>query len=182
MPEGRYAGIVLLVEGWEDARFMRAWLIKHLNVDHRNIRDNISPKGGGAAEQYVRERFPVEAALHRQNSAKRGSLLIAVIDADKKTFEERYNALIESINDRTGVFVFVPKRHMETWLRALNGFLPVDEDTDIKGKRLEHGDAWDAGLKFLELIRSATTKDLLPSLQSAVKEAKAMPREYKRHN
>ena len=147
-----------------------------------DIRDNISSKWGGAAGQYVREQFPVEAALHRQNSGRRGSLLIAVIDADTQPFERRYNALIDLINDRNGVFVFVPKRHMESWLRALNGFRPVDEDTDVKGKHMEHGDAMDAGLKFLELIRSATTQDWLPSLQFAVKEAKRMPREYKPTN
>ena len=106
--------------------------------------------------------------------------MIAVIDADTQTFERRYNALLDSINDRNGVFVFVPKRNIETWLRALNGFLPVDEDADFK--HMEHGDAMDAGLKFLELIRSATTQDWLPSLQFAVQEAKRMPREYKPNN
>ena len=39
--------------------------MEHLNVSRRNIRDKISPKGGGTGEQFVREQFPVEAVGER---------------------------------------------------------------------------------------------------------------------
>ena len=157
MPEGRYAEIVILVEDAKQARFIRAWLTQHLNVSPRKIRDKISPKGGGAGEQFVRERLRKEAVTHKQKASHRGALLIAVIDADNQTTERRYRDILDSIDNLNGVFVFVPKRNIETWLRALNGFLPVDEDTDFK--RMEHGDVMDAGLKFLKLIRSTTTEN-----------------------
>ena len=71
MPKGRYAEIVILVEDAKQSQFMRAWLIAHLNVSHRKIRVEISPKGRGAGEQSVRERFPAEAVMHRQKASHR---------------------------------------------------------------------------------------------------------------
>lgn len=175
MPEGRYAGVVILAEDAKQARFTRSWLKEHVNVDHRNVRDVISPKGRGAAEQFVRNRFAAEVNSHRRNASKRGSMLITVIDADATPFEERYKELLNSIEARDGVFVFVPKRNIETWLRALNSF-QADESTDFK--RTEHGSERDAGKILLTLIRSPQVHNLLPSLEFGLKEARTMPKHH----
>ncbi|UUO15878.1 hypothetical protein [Dolichospermum heterosporum] len=64
-------------------------------------------------------------------------MLIVLIDADKKTVEERLkqldNALVEnshaSRQPNEAIAVFVPKRNIETWIHYLQGE-NIDEETE----------------------------------------------------
>ena len=102
-------------------------------------------------------------------------MLIAIIDADKATCKQRYDDLLRKVEDRSGIFVFVPRRNIETWMRALNRF-PADEESDYKFQ--ECGDERTAAAEFLVLVRSANAPHPLPSLQSAIEEARGMPKNH----
>ena len=111
MPNGRFAEIVILAEDRIQVRFIRAWLAEH--VSYGQIVNKLS-LDGGSGEQFVRTRFPIEAELHRRRLAKRGAILIAVLDADLGEHSAHYRALLDSVADRAGIYVFVPKRNIET--------------------------------------------------------------------
>lgn len=176
MAEGRFAEIVILAEDRLQVRFIRNWLVKH--VSHRRIRDSLPE--GGSGEQFVRKQFPVEAELHRQNAKKRGSILIAVIDADTGDVAAHYRELIPTYPNRPAehIFVFVPKRSIETWLHQLNGRLANEEESYKPLYKRDPGVAIrQAGDRFLEFIRSQLEEeDLLPSLALGVQEARCIPK------
>ena len=100
-----------------------------------------APLGAGSAEQWVRERFPVEVSAYRRRQAE--TKLILVVDADTHTVHDRIRQLDESLQ-RAGVRQIdenveqiarlVPKRNIETWILCLN-LEQVDEDTDYKRSR-----------------------------------------------
>ena len=104
-------------------------------------------------------------------------MLIAVIDADTGQVSARYRELLGHLSFRTGVFIFVPKRNIETWLHHLNES-EAEEETDYKPlyKKDPAEAIRAAAAKFLELIRSPDTSGLIPSLARGVEEASRMPR------
>lgn len=178
MPEGRYASVVLLAEDQRHIRFMRRWVQEHVNVDSRAITASLPGKGRGAGEQFVRHKFPHELQAHRRQLGRRGALLIAVIDADTEPFEDHYRQLRGQAPGLDTVAVFVPKRNIETWIRALTGGGPVDEITDYKHKTEQDLDK-PAALAFLRLIREPEIPaGLLPSLAFGVKEARQIRRDH----
>ena len=87
---------------------------------------------GGSAEQFVRERYPVELKALRRRHAK--TVLIVVIDGDSDGVQTRRASLAgacraANIEDRTAaepVVVIVPTWNVETWLAYLAG-ASVDE-------------------------------------------------------
>ncbi|MEA5619431.1 hypothetical protein VB711_16505 [Cronbergia sp. UHCC 0137] len=89
----------------------------------------------GAGEQFVRERYPKEVKAYRSRNYISG-MLVVLIDADKKTVEERLqqldNALLEDSQPirQPGekILIIVPKRNIETWIYYLQGKI-VDEET-----------------------------------------------------
>ena len=175
MPESRFAEIVILAEDRVQVRFIRSWLTKH--VAHRNIKNRFAVDGSG--EQFVREHFADEARNHFRNAKKRSSMLIAVIDADSGEAVEHYRELKSRAQSDEGVFVFVPKRNIETWLRQLNDDSANEVDDYKSSYRSETGQAiFSAGEKFLKHVRSRPESDdrLLPSLALGVKEARRIPR------
>ena len=177
MPNGRFAEIVILAEDRIQVRFIRAWLAEH--VSYGQIVNKLS-LDGGSGEQFVRTRFPIEAELHRRRLAKRSAILIAVLDADLGEHSAHYRALLDSVADRAGIYVFVPKRNIETWLHQLTGNA-ADETTDYKGSyRKDPSEAIRIGaMKFVELVQSRATEGLIPSLARGIEEARRIPRLHK---
>ena len=175
MAEDRFAEIVILAEDRVQIRFIRSWLTRH--VAHRRIRNSFATSGSG--EQFVRERFAREAESHLRNSKKRGSMLIAVIDADTGDVEQHYRELKTMAPAWEGIFVFVPKRNIETWLRQLGG-QPTNEVDDYKSSyRGDIGQAIAvAGQEFLGYVqsRSELGEILVRSLVAGIKEARRIPR------
>lgn len=180
MPEGRYAQVVILAEDSNQARFVRRWLLKHVNVSDRAIRVSKCPKiGGGAGEQFVREQFVVERNNHRTAAARRGSLLIVVIDADVHEVEARRRQLagVEIVPE--GVFVFVPKRNIETWFQVLSGHNANEADDYKRQGAHDYEPAIrEAAAAFLELIRTTQAPIPIPSLADGVREGRRIPREH----
>ena len=123
--------IVLLCEDLQTACFMRRFLKKRGWKAH-DIREEIAPKGKGAGEQWVRERFPDELLAMRQQG---NVTLVVGTDADTMTVEERISTLdkqcqTKGISVRTAqerVIMAIPRRNIETWFAYLRGE-SVNED------------------------------------------------------
>ena len=95
---------------------------------------------GGSGEKFVRDQYPRQVQACRSSLGRRASaLLIVIIDADMETTQHRATQLADALrtadmegrNDDEPIVVLIPKRHVETWIRALLGG-HVDEETDYK--------------------------------------------------
>ncbi len=122
----RRVKLVLLCEDSQHEAFLRRFF-ERAGWNPRAMRVEKSPKGRGAGEQWVRERFPRELqALRRRHVA---AILAAMVDADRSTVEERI-AAFDAACSQTGVpprrpdepvAIFVPRRSIETWIAYLSG-------------------------------------------------------------
>jgi hypothetical protein len=183
MPEGRFARVVILAEDRVQSRFIYRWIltrIKHL--EPRLIRVVPAPPGRGAGEQFVRTKFGQEANAHRKMLANHGSMLIAVIDADTVEFIDRYRELMDQSLEKRNVFVFVPKRNIETWLHQLNGNSPNETDDFKPVYARDPRPAIDTAVKrFVEytVSPSTPTDGLVPSLAYGVKTGRDVPKSHK---
>ncbi|MBF0477137.1 MAG: hypothetical protein HQK59_15205 [Deltaproteobacteria bacterium] len=130
----RRVGLVLLCEDSQHEAFIRRFL-KRMGWNTRELRVEKSPSAGGSAEQWVRQRFPIELKAYRRRRQQAASALIAIIDADLRSVHDRITEFEDECNSmgmpfRTNdeaVAIFVPKRNIETWIHYLNGE-EVNED------------------------------------------------------
>jgi hypothetical protein len=178
MPEGRFAQLVLVVEDNVTGQFFRRWLLEHVRVYPRDIRTVLPKRVSGSGEQFVRDQFAVEVPAHRTIRAKRSNLLVVVQDADQGDWAEHYKALADAASDRAGIYIFVPKRHIETWVHQLNG----NQADEIEKHRFRYRGDRAAIVKaadvFLEAVRSEKEADFVPSLNEGIREARQIPRSH----
>lgn len=131
----RRVHIVILCEDKQQEVFAIHFLQKRGFTLDRNFRTEICPKGAG--EQFVREKYAKEVVEYRRQKNKRSGMLIVLIDADKKTVEERLKQLDDALIENSqqlrqpseAIAIFVPKRNIETWIHYLQG-TNVDEETE----------------------------------------------------
>ena len=131
----RRVQIVILCEDKQQEVFAIHFLKKRGFTLDRNFRTEICPKGAG--EQFVREKYAQEVVEYRRQRNKRSGMLIVLIDADKKTVEERLKQLDDALIENSqqlrqpseAIAIFVPKRNIETWIRHLQ-CENVDEETE----------------------------------------------------
>lgn len=125
----RQAQLVILCEDRQQEVFARHFFIRY-GFHRRKIRSNVCPKGRGAGEQYVRETYRPEVIAYRAKNYLNICLAV-VIDADKKTVDERFQQLEGTINPTRQpderIAIFIPKRNIETWIHYLQG-QTVDEE------------------------------------------------------
>jgi hypothetical protein len=107
---------------------------------------------GGSGEKYVRDQYPVQLqACHSSIGRRASSLLIVIIDADMEETRHRATQLADSLETarrnchpngqyqfrpleiNEPVVVLIPKRHIETWIRALLG-VQVNEHDKYKDR------------------------------------------------
>jgi hypothetical protein len=139
----RRAQLVILCEDMQHRAFAKGIFEAR---GFRNIRFLPVPEGKGAATQYVFQRYPEHVKAYRVFAArKRFSHALAVfIDADNQTVENRLEKLDEVLEDNKlekrqiddKIAVFIPKKHIETWLmylieKKIDGKV-VDEETSYK--------------------------------------------------
>jgi len=129
--------MIILAEDQEQQNLVRHYLKR---CGHRNFRV-VPPaaKGpGGSGEKYVRDQYAIQVRACRSSLGKRASaMLIVIVDADMQTTQARYRQLEKAIQAAGGrprqadepIVVLIPKRHVETWIRALLGH-STDETTD----------------------------------------------------
>jgi hypothetical protein len=146
----RPSQVILLLEDARHQQFLLRYLRK-LDYRTRAIRIEKSPSGAGSAEQWVRERFPIEVKACRTRHAQ--TKLVVLIDADTHTIHERIRQLDRSLqdagitlreNDAENVVRLTPKRNIETWILCLNQER-VDEENDYMRIRAD----------WVPLVRSA---------------------------
>ena len=172
----RASEIILLCEDRLQEVAVRRFLRKR-GANHRQIRVPPYPKGRGCGEQYVRGEYANELKGFRQRSSKAQTLLIAVIDADTGSVEERCRQLeeacegkgIEPRGENEAVVHFVPRRHIETWLAYLDGQL-VNETDSYKGSYAFSGRESDAKQLVDRLCHGDLPGDKPPSLRQACEE------------
>ncbi len=129
--------MAVLVEDVVQQNLVRRFL-ERCGHDLRACRFLPLPAGRGCGEKHVRDQYPAQVRACRSSLGKKTSaLLVVMIDADKETVAQRHRQLDREL-EKAGaqgreavepIAVLVPKRHIETWIRALLGEV-VDEDTD----------------------------------------------------
>jgi len=130
----RNVNVIILCEDRQQETFARRFLAK-AGTGWRVLRVEVSPKGRGSGEQFVRARFPKELAYYRSRQHRVGQALVVAIDADRRTVAERVQQVedaathggLEPRRPDERVAIFVPKRNIETWLAYLDG-KEVNED------------------------------------------------------
>ncbi len=172
----RRVKIVLLCEDSQHEAFVRRFL-KGMGWNTREIRVERSPSAKGSAEQWVRERFPLELGRYRSRKNQAASSLIAMIDADTKEIATRIKEFerectTQQIQFRTNaeaVAIIVPKRNIETWIHHFQGNQVNEHDAYQKLDRKR-----DCNAAVKELILLCRTiglqEDTPPSLQDACAE------------
>jgi len=173
--------VVVLAEDKRQQDFLRG-LRKEAGYQIRNIRFQALPAGRKSGEQHVRQRFPSEVKAARNRSARASTGLAVMIDADTRPTAmiraSLRDALMENqeppVGPEEGIGIFVPKRHIETWVLALDG-LSVDEQEDCKGRVHDH-QMQPAGRKLIEQLKSVQPcpPQWIPSLKEAAPEAKRL--------
>lgn len=136
----RIVELVILAEDIRAATLLRRYAERL--VHRKSIRQVVSPKGVGAAEQFVRQQYPGQVQDTRRG-LKRMALVVH-LDADASTVESERQALdaalkragMERRNKAEIIALIVPKRNIETWIHGLAG-AEVDEEYDFKRDR-EH--------------------------------------------
>lgn len=124
----RNVNTVILCEDRQHEAFARRFLVQ-TGKGHRVQRVEVSPKGRGSAEQFVRERFAKELAYYRSRQHRVEQALIVMIDADGREIAARTRQVEEGAaeggqdrrRDSERVAIFVCARNIETWLAYLGG-------------------------------------------------------------
>jgi len=175
----RNVNVVILCEDRQHEAFARRFLEK-MGRGLRVQRVEISPKGRGSGEQFVRERFAKELAYYRARQHRVEQALIVVIDADRRTVAQRVEqvdaAAVEGDQERRRpnerVAVFVPARNIETWIAYLDG-QTVNEDDPYPRLKRERDCQRHVERLYQMCQQSALRPPVPPSLEAACSEYRA---------
>lgn len=133
---------VVLCEDKLTERFLRR-LLASLGFDtQRRIRFDCAPSGQGAAEAWVRKRYPSEVRVLRSKRHQKALCLVAVRDGDRVGVDERKRELdrqlqAEELEPRRAderIATPVPTWSIETWLLALLGAPGLSELESVKAE------------------------------------------------
>lgn len=135
----RRTQVVLLCEDAEQRRFFEA-LCKRLGFVSRIVSVVVAPPGTGAAEAWVRARFPREVRAYRAQANHLTNGLLTAVDGDSlgvtsrkvQLDEASRNAGQDPRRDDERIAVCVPTWSIETWLASLCGLGPVGEGRSCK--------------------------------------------------
>jgi hypothetical protein len=174
----RIAEIVVLGEDSMQINFATHYL-KQDGHSYRNVRLEISAKGRGSGEQFVREHYPEEVKYYRNRSSRRKAALIAAIDADTGSVADRERQLDEALieageNERENsekIALLIPKRHIETSILCLTAE-NVDEAQDYHDVKVIAKQIKDAATTFYDWSRTgfAIPARCVPSLSRGLGE------------
>jgi hypothetical protein len=175
--------VILLVEDRRHQQFIRKYL-RRLGLEAHAMRFEIAPSGAGSAENWVRERFPLEVVAYRRRQPQ--TRLIVLIDADVLTVQQRIRQLDQALREGDVAAIdenvehiarLVPKRNIETWILCLNQ-QAVDEDIDYKRPRNDWSGLIASGIETLyDWTRPnvAIPPSCVESLQSGIRELRKLP-------
>jgi hypothetical protein len=173
---------VILVEDIEQQNLVFRFLERcNRDLTYRQCRfERAAKSSGGSGEQFVRKQYPVEVKEHRRRIGKGASaLLIAMVDADRQETQHRTQQLLDALKDveleqpgnNEAISVLIPKRYVETWIRALLGSR-VDQINDYKKPEPTGKEIRKAAEKLHQWTRStANPEDTYPqSLKDSLPE------------
>jgi hypothetical protein len=180
----RIANIILLVEDLNQENLLRHYL-QRLGQNNRDMRSRKSPKGRGSGEQFVREKYASEVRAIRSQMAKTKACLIAMIDADTGSVEDRRQELDRVLRDSEAqprgpaepILNLIPKRNVETWVLCLNS-QAVDEVTDYRRDAgVDAQSVKQAAQILFDWTRANTVlpTHCVPSLQGCLPEFRRIP-------
>jgi hypothetical protein len=185
LPE-RIANKIVLAEDVEQQNLVRRYL-QRCGHESRECRFVPLPARGpgGSGEKYVRDQYPQQVQACRSSLGRRATALLVVIaDADRETTERRAaqlaNALqaagMHALANIEPIAVLIPKRHVETWIRALLGN-QVDEEADYTRPAPPAKEIKDAAAKLHEWTRpGANSRPTSPaSLTASIPEWRKIP-------
>ncbi|MGI6418744.1 MAG: hypothetical protein ACOX1P_24115 [Thermoguttaceae bacterium] len=175
----RNVNVVILCEDRQHEAFARRFL-EQTGKGLRVQRVEISPKGRGSGEQFVRERFAKELAYYRARQHRVEQALIVVIDADRRAVAERVEqvdaAAVEGDQERRRpterVAVFVPAWNIETWIAYLAG-QSVNENDTYPRLRRERDCQQHVEQLYQMCQQGALRAPVPPSLEAACNEYRA---------
>lgn len=128
---------IVLCEDKLQEVFIRTYL-ETRGVPKRKIAVEPVVGGLGSGEQYVRENYKELVRLHRSKAPYLSVTLVVMIDADHATVREHLRRLNDTLDTKRQsderIVIFVPKRHIETWIRFAAGET-VDEGLDYHERR-----------------------------------------------
>jgi hypothetical protein len=137
VPE-RIANKIILAEDAEQQNLVRRYLVMCGHSDPFRLVPLPARSSGGSGEKYVREKYAEQVQACRSSVGRRAScVLIVIIDADQAETVHRARQLASEL-EKAGmqarvedepIVILIPKRHVETWIRALLGNY-VDESID----------------------------------------------------
>ncbi len=185
MPD-RIANKIVLAEDKEQQNLVRRYL-ERCGHDTRHLRFEPLPAktSGGSGEKYVRDHYAEQVHACRSSRGKRASaLLIVIIDADSQTTAWRASQLSNeleaaderALSDDEPIVVLIPKRHVETWIRALVGNA-VDELTDYKKPVPTTAEIKNAAAKLYDCTRPSANlpAEYPPSLTDSIPRWQKIP-------
>ena len=186
MPD-RIANLIILAEDAEQQNLVRRYLERCGHNIGRNCRLVPLPakSTGGSGEKYIRDHFPQEVKACRSTLGRRASaLLVVMIDADMQTTQQRRSQLSDALKaagmeergEDEPIVVLIPKRHVETWIRALSG-IQVDEITDYKNPKPTPHEIRQAAETLQQWTRpgAAAGPTSSPSLTESIPEWRKVP-------
>ena len=159
MPE-RIANKIILAEDLEQQNLVRRYLERCGHAAPFRLLP-LTRRPGGSGEKYVRDQYSKEVHACRSALGRRASaLLVVIVDADTETTRRRAAQLSDALRaagmderrEDEPIVVLIPKRHVETWIRALLG-IQVDEATDYTRPTPSAKDIKDAAAKLREWTR-----------------------------
>lgn len=170
--------VIAICEDFQHRVFLYR-MLKQVGFTKYDIDIDNAPPGRGSAEQFVRERYPIEVKEYRRRVNSLGVRLIVMIDADSYTFQDRQQQLAQSLSDagverrdsRECIALLIPRRNIETWIHSLFG-TPVDETTAYSKFRNRESECQPAVDQLLEYLRGEVPTSLPDSLRRGCKELK----------
>jgi len=184
VPE-RIANKIVLTEDREQQNLVRRYLKR---CGHNPDECLFLPRRtwpGGSGEHQVRKEFPRQVKAFRSSLGRKASaLLIVMVDADTRTTKVRATQLSQALRDARMkqreeeelIVVLIPKRHVETWIRALLGN-QVDEETDYKNPKPTPDEIREAAETLHQWTRHGAAAGIMspPSLTTSLPEWQKIP-------
>jgi hypothetical protein len=180
----RVSQTILLCEDEAQERMTKAYL-KRCGLPHQSpyVKALVaSRQQQGGNDAWVLNQFPRQLHACRQRQKKAKTLLIVLIDADNHAVGDRRRQLLDRVTSagleeygaNEPAVLLIPKRHIETWIRALLG-KTVTETEDCKSwNKLERETLRQAAEVLFAWSRPNATpgSTCVPSLEAALPEWK----------
>ena len=171
----RDARVVVICEDSQHRTFIYR-LLRSLGFPRHRLDVKPAPVGGGAADQWVRERYADEVDAYRRKSSYRHIGLVTVVDADENSMQRRYQQFSEQLasedlsrrGDAENICILIPKRNIETWIYALLG--EEVNETDAYPKLQKESSCQPAVVELVQFVKNDCPEDLIPSLRRGCRE------------